>query len=252
MISETLDPLRFDRLYHQPLRSQLANADDMARYSSQTKSSEYVRMNFMKRLLSLTVAMSVVFSSNIVLCRVISQSSSPPYAAVLNISGCSYPCWRGIQLKKTTLSQVDAFLRPDKTITDLSFTQNGLCWNGLSWEACTSADQREKPINNIIFRPPDESNFRLGDAIALLGEPMLTVEICIVQDSSDANLGAILLFKKHVRLSVVASVQPNDPRLTPFVKVRTVSFYDDADAFFAEKVPWRGFGQAKRGQVNCK
>ena len=166
------------------------------------------------------------------------------------------PCWRGIRPGVTSLDQTRAILQthtaPGQFMDEYRLCyEPGACW-GLSIRSW-SADAKD-PVSLLTFQPA-QGAFRLGDAVALYGDP-ITSQLCQIIAPSNGDLGpevqrpvmvAYLTFRGNIK---VVAYRPDDPtrrRIDPAMSVYRLYYQVGYDIFSPR---WRGFSQ--QSQLGCK
>jgi hypothetical protein len=192
----------------------------------------------------------------IVLARLIGGRNANPAADLFgaDVNRESQACWHGLCPGHTSLAAAETILDADHIAATLHRGDSQWCWQlrlDILWKGC--AGQWESPpidpIQYILFTPAAAS-FRLGDAIALLGQPVYS-EICITP-ASDPRLPAsfvadFLTFKNGV---VVGGYQPDAPHRwasDPDMIVFYVFYYP----LSGYGNSWSGFRPASTTPVAC-
>lgn len=168
----------------------------------------------------------------------------------LNLDESQPGCWHGICPSITTLEQAQRLLQADKTLTifwDLTRYPR-LCWKftaNNNWTGCLNIKgvsggpiAPHDMIDNLTLSTSSlASDFHLGDAILLFGQPQ---RICLywAADTSGVIPAGKILFQRNVMAQVVPQRNNLVLRLAPGSSVVYIVF---ASQQYAIERPWRGF-----------
>src|SRR5713101_4520796 len=133
----------------------------------------------MIRLLTLVSASFALLALTLIGVRIAGANSASPALAVLDVAGCSQPCWHNIRPGTTTFEQARAILLADGTQNNVGYEQHtddntlirALCWKaaaGDTWRGCAFNRNLREPVGTIdlfIELKPPSGSLRLGDAI---------------------------------------------------------------------------------------
>ena len=214
----------------------------------------------MIRLFTLVAASFALLALTLVGARIAGANSTSPALAVLDVSACSQPCWHDIRPGITTFEQARSILLADATLTNVAVEQHtddntlirALCWQGTvdnTWRGCAFNRNLREPVGTIdlfIELKPPSGSLRLGDAIALFGEP---VDMTLCTFGLGDLMGtlsnfSIVSFQGNV---VVWLDPPKERRWDPSMIVRSVYYVSPGGSGSATRVGrWRGFARLEK------
>jgi hypothetical protein len=164
---------------------------------------------------------------------------------------CPQPCWHGIQLGKTTVDEAQAHLLNDKVLASTVTRRDALTLNwsippGAIYPSQAWSPLEQSQIQDIVLGVPPTTHLRLGDAIALWGDPThANVERC---NGGDAYHGqAHLDFQGNIEVMIefyAAWDQPEPPgvQLSPETPIAEIHYFLDPSRRFWYRDPtYSGF-----------
>lgn len=172
---------------------------------------------------------------------------------------CAQPCWHGIQVGRTTIDEAQTILQSDTSLIkklERPYPQDeNLAWN-LASPSLLAASATHlygrfgHEVQAIRFNLPFRGAFRLGDAIAIWGEPVgAWVYYCSGADADHVIVD--VYFKGNFQVRTVELFNnwrgkpiPSDIRITPDLPLVMLRYYSDSNDMIWQRFPaWNGFKQ---------
>ncbi len=194
----------------------------------------------------------VILVSSMIVARQIGHDDLPSVGAQAIDSGaCNQPCWRNIQLGKTSFRQAENLLRADPAITFGSKLSNASSdlfrWQGddsplgMGMVSPHNAGDPDSPVESIrLFTSIHAPTVLLGDAIRRFGEP-IEYELCWRTDTMDGHV----YFANHVEVTISPMYTAMGNRMQaydPNLKLSEITYYATGEhPFRREPRPWQGF-----------
>jgi hypothetical protein len=212
-----------------------------------------------KRVLILTALIIPAFTLLLYGTRIVGYATRSPGNAIVDAGNCSQPCWHGIQPGTTTLDRAQAAVLSDNRVNFVQVAprfDNEACWETLTdpaWLACTVFLYGARTAQRIqlIHIDPPQGALRLGDAVALFGEPV-AASLCWwnmnIAGMPNYFLRGRVFFKGNVEAWVYDLKQPLVRHYTPDMIVFTLRYHYPAEEppYPFDAPHWPGFKKAVR------
>src|SRR5262245_36391270 len=219
----------------------------------------------MIRLLACTALVTVMLALALVGVRAVGAQNRPQAVAILEAGSCAQPCWHGLQPGHTTFEAARALLQTRADVLGVDYSTADF---HLHWSTSTKPPWRGRAfrwssmgagaIDFIMLAPPADV-LRLGDAIAVFGEPLVST-LCWRFDNIQPNiagkmprpfLGAHIFFSDNVEVFAYSPSRPTERRFDPGMVVWSVTYNypDDEPPYHFEAPGWRGFTTAADAPV---
>lgn len=213
----------------------------------------------MKRVLILTALTIPAFVLLLYGARITGYAMRSPGNGLVDAGNCEQPCWRGIQPGTTTLDKARAAVMTGSSVSFMqveSRFDNEACWETLTdpaWLACTVFlyGMRTGQRIQLIHIDPPQGALRLGDTVALFGEPV-AASLCWwnmnIAGMPSYFLRGRVFFRGNVEAWVYDRKQPMARHYTPDMIVFTLRYHYPADEppYPFDTPRWPGFKKAIR------
>jgi hypothetical protein len=215
----------------------------------------------MTRLLTCAALLTAMLVAGLLAARLVGSTRSLQAKMLLDSGQCEQPCWHGIRPGETTLAEAEAALREGNIVSIYSphsamilrwAIRSDPPWRGSAFRF--NAERADDTITFVELNPPLAA-MRLGDAIAIFGEPLIST-LCwrfdsVPGDVAQPFLAAHLYFQGNVEVLAYNPVDPRGKRYTPDMAIWQVIYdYPSIEPPYRFDAPrWRGFTWASENQV---